>query len=113
MCSTPWFPSQANGGITPVPGPPLVPGLVFGPLGKALPSKGSKILPESRLPGFGAHSSGTVPQSQHPPGAGVGFLATSPGPPPYLPQEKENMAAPAPVSGPTLGPLPGFVVECA
>ena len=34
---------QANRGNAPAPASPVVPGLVFGPLGKALPSKGSRV----------------------------------------------------------------------
>ena len=72
---------QANRGNAPAPASPVVPGLVFGPLGKALPSKGSRVPPAGRLPGFGAHSPGTVTLSRPPPGAGVGFRDSSPGAP--------------------------------
>ena len=92
---------EAKGGNTPVPGPLLVPGLVFGYLGKTPPSKVSRVPPAGTLPGFGAHFSGTVPLSGP---LLMQVLVFVPGPPHHA-QGTEHMAAPTPApSAPTLKP---------
>ena len=92
--------SPELGGSSPAPGTLLVPGLVFGLLGKAPAPKGSKPPPTTRAAGFTSPAPGFKPPS---PGAGVGFPPPGPSLPP--PRGKGPVVPPpAPQPGPSLGP---------
>ena len=65
----------ADGGSAPALGSLLVPGLVFGPLGKAPAPEGGRTPPTGRMLGFGSPSPGL---KALPPGAGVGFRDSPP-----------------------------------
>ena len=78
----------------------LVPGLVFGPLGKAPAPKGGKALPTVGAAGFTSLGSGLKPPS---PGAGVGFSAVwSLSVPPS--GQRTGGPPPSPQPSPSLGP---------
>ena len=84
-------------GSSPAPG--ALPGLAFGPLGKAPVSKGGKAPPTARAVGFTSPAPGFKPP---PPGASVGFQPS--GTFPYLPLGKGHAAPPpSPQPGPSQG----------
>ena len=67
----------------------LVPGLVFGPFGKAPAPKGGKVPPPTRPAGFTSRA----PGFKAPPGAGVGFQPLDPPPYPSAPPSSLCLSA--------------------